>query len=256
MFDCDGLLLDTEECWAVAEAALFAEHGRGIGPKERRLLLGAGPGKGGRVLATAFGLPGQEAVLFARLLELVEMRVAASTRPMPGAEGLVRGLSGTLPLGVASNSPRVVLEAALRSANLLRCFDVVVGSDEGEEEKPAPDPYLLACRRLGVEPARSVALEDSRRGSPPHAARGYPWSVSLRWKGWTSRASACAFLPRRVLSLVNESEPGALRSGALRMLPASPPHTVYVAGRGDLSTRWRRVARETNRPATERGVRT
>ena len=172
VFDCDGLLLDTEECWADAERALFAEHGSPYGPEEKRLLLGAGPSAAGRVLAAAFGLPGREAALFARLLELATDRVVGKARPMPGAEELLRHLSGTLPLGVASNSHRALLEAALCGAGLLGHFDAVVGSDEVEEEKPAPDPYLLACRRLRAEPALSVALEDSRTGVAAARAAG------------------------------------------------------------------------------------
>lgn len=172
VFDCDGLLLDTEDCWADAEEALFVEHGRGYGPEEKRLLLGAGPDEAGRVLAAAFGLPGQETALFARLLELATSRVVARARPMPGAEELLRGLSGTLPLGVASNSPRALLEAALGAAGLLRHFDAVVGSDQVEEAKPAPDPYLLACRRLRAEPVLSVALEDSPTGVAAARAAG------------------------------------------------------------------------------------
>lgn len=172
IFDCDGLLLDTEECWADAEEALFAEHGLAYGPEEKRLLLGAGPGTAGRVLAAAFGMPGQEEPLFARLLELATARVVAGSRPMPGAEGLVRRLSGSLPLGVASNSPRALLEAALGAAGLLYHFDAVVGSDDVDAEKPAPDTYLLACRRLHAEPALSVALEDSRTGVAAARAAG------------------------------------------------------------------------------------
>ena len=172
IFDCDGLLLATEECWASAEAALFAEHDHPYGPEEKELLLGAGPGAAGSALAHAFALPGQDGILYARLLELATAEVVAGARPMPGAERLLHRLSGSLPLGVASNSPRGLVVTALDSTGLLRHFDAVVGSDDADAEKPAPDPYLLACSRLGAVPEVSVALEDSRTGVAAAKAAG------------------------------------------------------------------------------------
>lgn len=69
-----------------------------------------------------------------------------------------------IPIAVASNSPRHFVEAALRSAELLDLFEVIVSADDVERAKPAPDLYLTACTRLAAEPERSVAFEDSRTG--------------------------------------------------------------------------------------------
>lgn len=164
IFDCDGLLLDTEECWARATAVLFAEHGETFGAEERRHLLGAGPRRAGAALAGMLGLPDSEERLYRRLLALVREEVIAGARPLPGVTELLAELEGRLPLGVASNSPRALLEAAMGTAGLDGIFGAVVGVDEVSEGKPSPDVYLLACRRLGVSPRECIALEDSPVG--------------------------------------------------------------------------------------------
>ena len=69
-----------------------------------------------------------------------------------------------IPCAVATSSHRSYTDASLRLAGLERRFPVIVTGDEVARPKPAPDIYLEAARRLGVEPSRSVALEDSDRG--------------------------------------------------------------------------------------------
>lgn len=74
------------------------------------------------------------------------------------------------PRGVASNSPRALVEAALETAGLGGVFDSVIGADDVREPKPAPEAYLLSCGVLGARPGRGVALEGSPTGAA--AARG------------------------------------------------------------------------------------
>jgi beta-phosphoglucomutase-like phosphatase (HAD superfamily) len=74
------------------------------------------------------------------------------------------------PRGVASNSPRALVEAALETAGLGGVFDSVIGADDVREPKPAPDAYLLSCGVLGARPGRGAALEGSPTGAA--AARG------------------------------------------------------------------------------------
>jgi HAD superfamily hydrolase (TIGR01509 family) len=90
----------------------------------------------------------------------------------PGALELVARLRGRVPLGLASNSPQRLVDAALSSARLTNVFDVVVTSDDVPRSKPAPDIYLLACERLGVPPEQVLALEDSSAGVASAKAAG------------------------------------------------------------------------------------
>ncbi|MFG3134007.1 HAD family hydrolase, partial [Streptomyces tendae] len=85
---------------------------------------------------------------------------------MPGAVRLVRLLSDRLPLAVASNCPRVVVEGSLERAGLLAHFQHLVVPDTGDRvrPKPHPDVYAVAARLCGVPPHRVLAVEDSLTG--------------------------------------------------------------------------------------------
>jgi beta-phosphoglucomutase-like phosphatase (HAD superfamily) len=78
-----------------------------------------------------------------------------------------------MPLGLVSNSPRLFIERALAIADLEGSFAAVVSGHEVAAPKPAPDPYLEACRLLAVEPGPEVvALEDSPTGVAAAVAAG------------------------------------------------------------------------------------
>ena len=82
-------------------------------------------------------------------------------------------LRGRMPLGVASNAPRPVFQAAIAAAGVSDWFGAVVSADDVDRPKPAPDVYLEACRRLGAEPADAVALiEDTATGLAAARAAG------------------------------------------------------------------------------------
>jgi len=165
-------LLDTEECWTRGERALFAAYGRTFTPEHKRKLLGASGEASGRVLASVLDQPGRERELARELLEYCWGEVVSGAEPRPGAVDLVHELQGTVPIGVASNSPRALVEAALGTAGLDGSFDVVLGVDDVRRPKPDAEIYLAACERLGVTPSRSVALEDSPTGVAAARAAG------------------------------------------------------------------------------------
>jgi HAD superfamily hydrolase (TIGR01509 family) len=165
IFDCDGLLAETEAGWTRAETAIFREHGHDFGPEQKQLLIGGTLASGGEAMAAYFGLPGAGPALAARLAGLVWEQLAAGAPPMPGAREIAAALRCRgIPIAVASNSPRHFVDTALGSAGLLDIFEVIVSSDDVDNAKPAPDLYLAACARLAAEPRRSVAFEDSRTG--------------------------------------------------------------------------------------------
>jgi HAD superfamily hydrolase (TIGR01509 family) len=88
-----------------------------------------------------------------------------------GAVATVRRLAQDWPLALASSSHPRVIEAALEGTGLRDAFRAVVSSDEVEHGKPAPDVFLEAARRLGVEPSETLVVEDSLNGlKAGHAA--------------------------------------------------------------------------------------
>jgi HAD superfamily hydrolase (TIGR01509 family) len=89
-----------------------------------------------------------------------------------GAVEAVERIAARWPLALASSSNRPLIDAALEAAGLARCFRATVSSEEVPRGKPAPDVYLEAARRLGVEPTRCAAIEDSHSGIRSAKAAG------------------------------------------------------------------------------------
>jgi HAD superfamily hydrolase (TIGR01509 family) len=112
----------------------------------------------------------------AQAAEIVVDRMAARYRRrlplLPGAVEAVRRLADRWPLGLASSSPRRLVDAVLTTAGLAECFAVIVSTDEVGRGKPAPDVYLAAAERLHVAPSSCVAIEDSTNGLRSAIAAG------------------------------------------------------------------------------------
>ncbi len=172
VFDVDGLLVDTEPCWTVAETELFRRRGRPFGDEEKALLIGRSLAAAALTLADEFDEPGNEEGLVDELLVLVREAVQRGAQVMPGATQLVALSRAALPVAVASNSPRHLMDVALDRAGLADSFAVSIAADEVTEPKPAPDLYVEACRRLGVDPSRALAFEDSGTGLRSATAAG------------------------------------------------------------------------------------
>ena len=174
VFDNDGLLLDTESVWTRAEQDLFARRGLEFTPAHKRELVGTSAEIAGRVLEGRLGEPGRAGELIEELNELVIAELEHGVEAMVGARELLYSLRerGT-PIGLVSNSPIAFVRRSLEIVEFGDLFDVVVSAHETAAPKPAPDPYLEACRRLGVDPGPGVvALEDSPTGVAAARAAG------------------------------------------------------------------------------------
>jgi HAD superfamily hydrolase (TIGR01509 family) len=174
VFDNDGLLLDTESVWTRAEQDLFDRRGLEFTPADKREMVGTSAEIAGGILERRLGEPGRAADLIEELNELVVAELEHGVEAMVGARDLLHELAdrGT-PLGLVSNSPPAFVRRSLEIVGLEDRFDVVVSGHEVAAPKPAPDPYLEACRRLGIEPGPDViALEDSPTGVAAARAAG------------------------------------------------------------------------------------
>lgn len=172
MFDCDGLLVDTEPCWTIAETELFGRRGLRFGADEKALVIGRSLQRAAETMAKLFDEPGNGPAIERELLEIVEAAVSTTAQAMPGARDLIDQLADSLPIAVASNSPRALLEAALDRGGFAGRFLHSVAADEVTAPKPDPEIYLAACDLLGVEPASALAFEDSMTGVASARAAG------------------------------------------------------------------------------------
>jgi HAD superfamily hydrolase (TIGR01509 family) len=174
VFDNDGLLLDTESVWTRAEQDLFERRGLEFTAAHKHELVGTSAEIAGGVLERRLAEPGSAAELIEELNALVVAELEHGVEAMVGARELLHTLKqrGT-PIGLVSNSPLVFVRRSLEIAGFHDRFDVVLSAHEVAAPKPAPDPYLEACRRLGVEPGPGVvALEDSPTGVAAARAAG------------------------------------------------------------------------------------
>jgi HAD superfamily hydrolase (TIGR01509 family) len=173
VFDNDGLLLDTESVWTRAEEVLFLRRDREFTLANKQELVGTSAEIAGGILERRLQEPGRAAAIIEELNELVLEELARGVEPMPGATELLAVLRerGT-PIGLVSNSPRLFIERSLAITGLEGSFDEVLSAHEVAAPKPAPDPYLEICRRLGVEPGQAIALEDSPTGVAAAVAAG------------------------------------------------------------------------------------
>ena len=174
VFDNDGLLLDTESVWTRAEEDLFLRRGLEFTPADKRELVGTSAEIAGGILERRLGEPGRAEELIEELNGLVVAELEHGVEAMIGARDLLERLRerGT-PIGLVSNSPLRFVRRSIEIVGFEDHFDVVLSAHEVAAPKPAPDPYLEACRRLGVEPSPSVvALEDSPTGVAAARAAG------------------------------------------------------------------------------------
>jgi HAD superfamily hydrolase (TIGR01509 family) len=174
VFDCDGLLIDSELRWAVAERRVVEGHGGAWLPELRERMVGGSGEHTARCIAEWLGLP--ETAAPDILLEVYTGYLAVldelGVEPMAGAHALVSAVAGRLPLAVASNTREETVRATLAASGLPAVFELVFTPAEGRRAKPAPDVYLAACEALGVAPADAVAFEDSPPGAAAAKAAG------------------------------------------------------------------------------------
>jgi HAD superfamily hydrolase (TIGR01509 family) len=170
LFDNDGLLLDTEVLWTRAEVVLFERRGATFTIEHKRDLIGSSGPVAEAKVERMLGLPGEGAALMDELHELVMEEARHGVEPMPGALALLDVI--TVPVGVASNSPRSFVERTLDAAGVRGRFGCVLAADDVTHPKPAPDLYIALAHGLGADPAECVALEDTPTGVAAARAAG------------------------------------------------------------------------------------
>lgn len=173
IFDLDGVLLDTEWLAFLAWRALMAEHGVLLDDSVFDGIAGLDDIASAEYVMARAGIAFDTQAYVERIKQHMLARVSQAVEPMTGAVELVREFDRRgLPLAIASNAFTDYVGSALTSLNLRPFFRVLVGADLVEQPKPAPDAYQLAAQRLGADPARCLAIEDSRVGMQAASAAG------------------------------------------------------------------------------------
>jgi HAD superfamily hydrolase (TIGR01509 family) len=173
IFDVDGLLVDTETCDYEAWRELHEEHGLTLTLEEYCNDAGL-YGTWERRYATLAEVVGHTAEdLHARrqprFRELVAARLCPSQELL---DLLARLRERRVQRGIASSSDADWVRYLLEGLGIAAEFEAMATGPEVTRRKPAPDVYLLAASRLGVDPRRCVALEDSAHGIEAAQAAG------------------------------------------------------------------------------------
>ncbi|GLZ15992.1 hydrolase [Actinomadura sp. NBRC 104425] len=172
LFDMDGLLIDSERLWLEVEEEVVAWLGGTWSTEDQQRMLGGSLDKAVRYMLELTGADVPPAEVARRMLDGMAERLGACVPLLPGAKRLLAEVRAAgVPAALVSSSHRRLLEPVLDAVGREH-FAVTVAGDEVARTKPDPEPYLTATARLGVQPRRCVALEDSPNGLAAAEAAG------------------------------------------------------------------------------------
>jgi HAD superfamily hydrolase (TIGR01509 family) len=172
IFDLDGVLVDSEQLWDQVREDLARERGGRWHDRAQADMMGMSSREWSRYMHDVIGLSDSPDEINAEVVRRLLTRYRESLPLLAGAVAAVERLAARWPLGLASSSNREVIDAVLDAAGIADRFVATVSSEEVSGGKPAPDVYLEAARRLGVDAEDCAAVEDSRNGIRSARAAG------------------------------------------------------------------------------------
>lgn len=175
IFDMDGLLLATEPIYTLVTNRVVERYGKSFDWSVKRHMIGRGRQESAMILINALDLPLDPEELYALQKPLMEEEFPKA-QAMPGALALTAALhQNQVPMAVATSSNRHLYEVKTTlHRDWFGKFQTVVTSDEEQvkQAKPAPDIFLEAARRLGIEPKECLVFEDAPTGVQAARAAG------------------------------------------------------------------------------------
>jgi beta-phosphoglucomutase-like phosphatase (HAD superfamily) len=172
VFDLDGVIVDSEQVWVEVREQYVRGLGLDYPVEATRAMMGMSSPEWSGYLAESLGVPGSPGEINDAIVERMLVRYGTGPPLIPGAVEAVRRMAERWPLGIASSSNPELIEAVVQAAGIEAVVRVALSSEEVGRGKPAPDVYLEAVRRLGVEPADAAAIEDSEPGLRSAKAAG------------------------------------------------------------------------------------
>lgn len=171
VFDLDGVLINSEPVWDEVRRGLAEQTGRPWPDDATRAMQGMSTAEWSAYVVETVGVPGTADAVAEQVINAVEQRYAMELPIIPGAVEAVTRLADHYRLGLASSSPRRLIDTVLASSGMATHFEVSVSTEEVPAGKPSPAVYLEAVRLLDVPRDQTAAIEDSSNGlRSAHAA--------------------------------------------------------------------------------------
>jgi HAD superfamily hydrolase (TIGR01509 family) len=172
VFDLDGVLIDSEGPWDEVRRDLARESGRPWPVDATTLMQGMSTPEWSTYLADVVGVPGTPAAIAGTVIDLMAARYDAGLPLLPDAVETVGRIAARWPLGLASSSPRRLIDTVLAITGLTTAFAATVSTEEVAAGKPSPLVYQAVVAALSTDAGRTVAIEDSSNGLRSAAAAG------------------------------------------------------------------------------------
>jgi HAD superfamily hydrolase (TIGR01509 family) len=173
LWDLDGTLIDTEPVWMAGERALASAHGAEWTDADGLAQVGNALLVTGEYMRARIGSPMTADEIVDRLVTHVASSLTERAPWRPGALDLIKAFRAAgIPQALVTMSYAAIADAVARHLPPDAPFDVVITGDVVTHGKPHPEPYLTAARKLGVDPAQCLAIEDSPTGAASANAAG------------------------------------------------------------------------------------
>jgi len=216
VLDLDGVLIDSEQVWDAVRRDFVARSGGRWTETATRDMQGMSSLEWSRYVRDELGVAQEPEAINDGVVRGMAAAYERELPLLPGAAEAVVRLADRWPLALASSSNRALIDVVLDRMGVAGRFGATVSSEEVPRGKPAPDVYLEAARRLGVDPEGCVAVEDSSNGLRSAHAAGMR-VVAVPNPHFPPAEDALA------LAVAVLPDLAALTAEAIEALPARPP---------------------------------
>lgn len=200
LFDMEGVLVDSEPYWYQSRQEFARDHGKVWTEADQRQAMGRATTSWAALMQERLGVAMSVDDIIADMKARIIAHYEQHLPVRPGALEAVRLAASRYRVGLASGSPTVVIERVMELTGLNRVFEVIVYGDDIPHGKPAPDIYLAACTRLGVEPGRALGIEDSANGIRSLKAAGM-YAIAAPSPGFPLPPEIVQMADRQIFSL-------------------------------------------------------
>ncbi len=174
IFDMDGVLLDSEPFICRAATMMFAERGLTVQPEDFLPFVGSGENRYIGGVAEKYGFPIDIDEVKKRTYDIYLEIIRGQLHALPGVHSFIAAChKARKKVALATSADFRKAEGNLREINLpLPTFDAIITGEDVVHKKPDPEIFLVAARKLGLDPRRCLVVEDAINGVAAARAAG------------------------------------------------------------------------------------